>query len=172
MAWWLPLGTLLLSDIALNFYYMSKGWDVWQWSVLKYQFVNYIAYGVIILLGKCFKTRSSFFSLLGGGVLGALAFYIITNTASWLFNPFDNPEYKRDFSGFLIALVKGTHGWPDAWTFLRNTLLSGGLFTAFFVSALKLTAPVESPMDKEAGARAPEASSEGEETPAPEEAKA
>jgi hypothetical protein len=172
MAWWLPLGTLLFTDVALNFYYMSKGWDVWQWSVLKYQLVNYLAYGVIILLGKRFKPRSSFLGLLGGGVLGALLFYLITNTASWLFNPFDNPEYKKDISGWLLALIKGTGGWPDAWTFFRNTLFSGGLFTALFVSALKLTAPAESPLEKEAGARAPETAPEGAETPAPEEAKA
>jgi hypothetical protein len=172
LAWWLPLGTLLATDIALNFYYMSKGWDVWQWSVLKYQMVNYMAYVVIILLGKRFKPSSSFISLLGGGVLGALLFYLITNTASWLFNPFENPEYKKDFSGWLLAVIKGTGGWPDAWTFFRNTLFSGGLFTALFVGALKLTAPAESPLEKEAGARAPEPASEGGETPAPEEAKA
>ncbi len=170
MAWWLPLGTLVLTDVALNFYYQSKGWDVWQWSVIGYQLINYVAYGLIILLGKCFKPRSSFMSLLGGGVLGALMFYLITNTTSWLFNPFDNPEYKRDFASLLLAIIKGTHGWPDAWMFFRNTMLSGGLFTALFVAALKLTAPAESPLEKEAGARAPEAESAGEETP--EEAKA
>jgi len=31
--------------------------------------------------------------------------------------------------------------------------LSGGLFTALFVAAAKLTAPAESPADKTAGAR-------------------
>lgn len=172
LAWWLPLGTLFLTDIALNFYYASKGWDVWQWSILKYQLVNYVAYALIIFLGKAFKPRSSFASLLGGGILGALMFYVITNTASWIFNPFENPEYKKDFTGLLMALIKGTHGWPDAWTFFRNTLFSGGLFTALFVAALKLTAPAESPLEKEAGARAPELAPEGEETPAPEEANA
>lgn len=172
MAWWLPLCTLLLTDIALNFYYMSKGWDVWKLSTVGYLLVNYVAYAVIILLGKRFKPQSSFLSLLGGGILGALMFYIVTNAASWLLNPFDNPEYKKDFTSLLVALIKGTHGWPDAWTFFRNTLFSGGLFTALFVAALKLTAPAESPLEKEAGARAPELAPEGEETPAPEEANA
>jgi len=171
MAWWLPLGTLVLTDVALNFYYQSKGWDVWKWSTIAYQSINYVAYGLIILLAKRFKPRSSFMNLLGGGVLGALLFYVVTNTASWLFNPFDNSEYnKRDFLSLLMAIIKGTHGWPDAWMFFRNTMLSGGLFTALFVGALKLTAPAESPMEKEAGARAPESEPAGEETP--EEAKA
>jgi multisubunit Na+/H+ antiporter MnhE subunit len=169
MAWWLPLGTIVLTDIALNFYYQNvKGWDVWTWSVLKYQLFNYVAYVVLILLGQSFKPRSSFLGLLGGGILGAFLFYLITNTASWLFNPFENPEYKHNFLGLLIALLKGTNGWPDAWMFFRNSLLSGGLFTALFVTAMKLTAPAESPVEKEAGVKAAEPG--GEETP--EEAKA
>jgi hypothetical protein len=47
--------------------------------------------------------------------------------------------------------------------------MSGGLFTALFVAAEKLTAPAESPADKTAGVRDDEESEAGEE---PEEAKA
>jgi hypothetical protein len=166
MAWWIPLGTLVLTDVALNFYYASRGWPVWNFEVLKYQLVNYAGYVAVILLGKRFKPRASFFSLLGGGVLGALLFYLITNTASWLFNPFANPEYTKTFFGWLIALIKGTNGWPQTWEFFRNTLLSGGLFTALFVGSMKLT--TESPADKTAGAREEESEAEAE----PEEANA
>ena len=153
LAWWLPLGTLVLTDVALNFYYQSKGYDVWTWSVIKYQLVNYLGYVVIIGLGRKLKPQSRFVSLLGGGILGALLFYLITNTASWLMNPFQNPEYTKTLAGWLIALVKGTSGWPQTWEFFRNTLLSGGLFTGLFVGAMKLSG-AESPADKEAGARA------------------
>jgi hypothetical protein len=150
------------------YYWLHNGVNVWNLPVLKYQLINYVAYVAILLLGRGFKPRSSFVSLLGGGVLGALLFYFITNTASWLFNPFQNPEYTKTFLGWLTALIKGTHGWPETWQFFRNTMLSGGLFTALFVGAMKLTATQESPQDKAAGARAEEP--EGEE--APEEAKA
>lgn len=171
MAWWLPLGTMVLTDVALNFYWQSKGWNVWTWNVLRYQLVNYVAYAAIIKLGKRYKPGSSALSLLGGGVLGALLFYVITNTASWLFNPFANPEYSKTIWGWLSALITGTKGWPQTWEFFRNNLLSGGLFTALFVAAMKITAPAESPADKVAGAHADEAeATEGE--PAPEEAKA
>jgi hypothetical protein len=171
MAWWLPLATLVATDIALNMYYwLALGWNVWSLPVLKYQLINYAAYVAIIWLGKRFKPQSSFLALLGGGVLGALLFYIITNTASWLFNPFQNPEYNKTLWGWLAALITGTKGWPHTWEFFRNTLLSGGLFTALFVAAMKLTAPAESPAEKEAGVRDQEPESEPEE--APEEAKA
>jgi hypothetical protein len=167
-AWWLPLGTLLLTDIALNLYYWAHGWNVWDWSVLRYQLCNYAAYAALIWFGRRFKPQSSFLSLLGGGILGAILFYLITNTASWLFNPFGNPEYTKTVAGWLTALIKGTNGWPQTWEFFRNTLLSGGLFTGLFVGAMKLTATAESPAEKTAGVKAGE--SESEETP--EEAKA
>lgn len=170
VAWWLPLGVLALTDIALNFYWASKGWAVWTPSKLLYQSFVYISYILMILLGRRFKAKSSFAALLGGGVLGALIFYLVTNTASWLCNPFGNPEYKLTFVGWLIALVKGTGGWPDAWMFFRNTLFSGALFTALFVAAMKLTVTAESPADKKAGVRdeEPEAATDAE----PAEAKA
>jgi hypothetical protein len=155
MAWWLPLSVLLATDIGLNLYYwLCLDVKVWELPVLKYQLFNYLAYAALIGLGRRFKPQSSFLSLLGGGVLGAILFYLITNTASWLFNPFQNPEYTKNFTGWLTALTKGTGGWPETWQFFRNTLLSGGLFTGLFVGAMKLTA--ESPAEKVAGAKTEE----------------
>lgn len=171
MAWWLPLCTMLVADIGLNCYYcFYLGYDVFAIPSLKYQAFNYAAYFCLILLGRRFSPQSSFLGLLGGGILGAMLFYVITNTAAWFFNPFNNPEYVKSFYGWLLALTKGTAGWPQTWEFFRNTLLSGGLFTALFVGALKLTASSESPLEKEAGAKSQDEAPEGEE--APEDAKA
>ena len=154
-SWWLPLLVILATDIGLNSYYQHKypDYDVWSAPNLANLAFNYAAYGVLIFLGRQFKPRSSFVSLLGGGLFGAILFYLITNTASWFFNPFHNPEYVKTFAGWLLALTKGVGGYPSTWEFFRNTLLSGGLFTALFVGAAKLTAPVESPADKTAGAQ-------------------
>jgi len=170
VSWWLPLVVLLATDIALNFYYQHKypGDDVWSASNLANLAFNYAAYAVLIFLGRRFKPQSSFIALLGGGILGTILFYLITNTASWLFNPFQNAEYAKTFSGWLLALTKGIGGYPSTWEFFRNTLLSGGIFTALFVGAAKLTAPAESPVEKNAGARDAESETEA----APEEAKA
>jgi hypothetical protein len=172
LSWWLPLVVLLATDIGLNFYYQRAHPDYQVWSVpnLANLAFNYAAYAVLIFLGRRFKPQSSFTSLLGGGILGAILFYLITNTASWFFNPFNNPEYSKNLAGWIIALTKGTGGYPSTWEFFRNTLLSGGLFTALFAGAAKLSAPAESPADKTAGAREPEGETEAEE--APEEAKA
>ena len=170
LAWWLPLGVMLATDIGLNIYYASHGVSVWDLPDLENLIFNYAAYAVLIFLGRRFKPRSSFIGLLGGGLLGAILFYLITNTASWLFNPFGNAEYTKNLAGWIIALTKGTGGYPSTWEFFRNTLLSGGLFTALFAAAQKLTA--ESPAEKTAGAREPAGESEPEGEPKAEEAKA
>jgi len=161
LAWWLPLATLAVTDLGLNCYYaFGLGYDVWELSKLVYLGFNYAAYVVLIWLGRRFKQQASFLALLGGGLLGALLFYLITNTAAWFFNPFGNPEYTRTFLGWLTALTKGTAGWPQTWEFFRNTLLSAGLFTGLFVGAVRLTAPAESPQEKEAGVRPEEPEAE------------
>jgi hypothetical protein len=173
LSWWLPIVVLLVTDIGLNFYYQHKNpeFDVWSGGNLANLAFNYAAYGALVFLGRRFKPQSSFWSLLSGSLLGAVLFYLITNTAAWLFNPFHNAEYVKTFASWILALTKGVGGWPSTLEFFRNTLLGTGLFTALFVVAEKLTAPAESPADKVAGARADEAGAQdGEATP--EEAKA
>ena len=172
LAWWLPLGIMLATDLGLNCYYQHQdpANDVWSAANLANLIFNYAAYAVLILLGRFFQKRNSFIHLLGGGLLGAILFYLITNTASWLFNPFHCPEYTKTLAGWITALTKGTNGYPPTWEFFRNTLLSGGLFTALFAAAAKLTA--ESPADKTAGAHEPEGEGETAPETKPEEAKA
>lgn len=151
LAWWLPLGTLAVSDVIINLYYVSQGFDAFQ----VYQLLNYAAFLLIIWLGRRFSARSSFLKLLSGGLLGAILFYIVTNTAAWFFNPFNNPEYTKNLAGWLIALTKGTAGWPQTWEFFRNTLMSGGLFTGLFVGVMKLSEAAE-PKEEEADEAEPE----------------
>lgn len=141
LAWWLPLGTLLATNIGLNLFYYHE--PVFNW----YTGIQMLAFAGIVLLGRFFRPRMNFFKLLGGGLLGAVLFYLVTNTASWL----NNPAYAKTIAGWLQALTTGVPNvHPTTWEFFRNTLLSGGLFTALFVGAMKLTA--ESPADKKAGA--------------------
>jgi hypothetical protein len=165
--WWLPFATLLTTDIALNVYYAAHyGIDSFKLT----QLANYGAYALAFILGQWLGPRTSFSRLLGGGILSAFLFYVVTNTIAWLVNPFGNPEYTRTLMGWLTALTKGTAGYMAAWEFFRNTLLSGGIFTALFVSTMKLTADAESPLDKDA--LAPARGEHPEEEAVPEEAKA
>jgi len=158
LAWWLPLGTLLGTDVLLNvFYYHAPVFNV---DML----VKTLSFAGLVGLGRFFSPRMSWLRLLGGGLLGAILFYLVTNTASWLFDP----GYAKTIAGWIQALTTGLPNYPPTWEFFRNTLMSGGLFTGLFVSAMKLSEAAESPQEKEAGVRA----EEPQEQEAPEEAKA
>lgn len=140
MAWWLPLGVLALTDLGIcSYYQFVKGVEAFQPHML----MTYLAYAGLILLGRQFKPRHSFLTLLAGGLLGAILFYLLTNTAAWFFNPFGNPEYTKDLAGWITALTKGTAGYPPTFEFFRHTLTSGGLFTGLFVGAMKLSQAME-----------------------------
>jgi hypothetical protein len=158
-AWWLPLGTIFVTDVALN---------IFHYHVAPFGFnllLNFAVYAGLIGLGRWFGRRAAFLKLLLGGLLGAVIFYLVTNTLAWL----QDPAYAKTIAGWIQALTIGRPEiHPTTWEFFRNTLLSTGLFTALFVGAEKLTAPAESPADKTAGAREPESDS----TPEPEEAEA
>src|SRR6478672_13848952 len=58
LAWWLPLTTLLVTDVLMNvFYYQTSPLD-------DRMIVNYAAYAAIILLGRQFKPRAAWLALL------------------------------------------------------------------------------------------------------------
>ncbi|HEX5400177.1 MAG TPA: DUF6580 family putative transport protein [Verrucomicrobiae bacterium] len=152
-AWWLPLGVMLATDVALNIFHYHVS------PVGFYLLLNYAVFALLIALGKWFGRRASFFKLLSGGLLGAVIFYLVTNSLSW----FQDSAYAKTIAGWIQALTLGhPEIHPTTWEFFRNTLFSTGLFTALFVAAEKLTAPAESPADKTAGAREPENEPEAE----------
>ena len=153
-AWWLPLGTMLATDVALNVFYYHVA------PLGSYLLLNYAIYAGLIGLGRWFGRRAAFLKLLLGGLAGAVIFYLVTNTLSWL----QDPAYAKTIAGWIQALTTGrldVH--PTTWEMFRNTLGSGGLFTALFAGAAKLTAPAESPVEKTAGVREPETEAEPEE---------
>jgi hypothetical protein len=157
LAWALPVAFLFVTDLLLNtLVYKVGAFNSYQWLTL-------LGFVSVIALGRVFRPSDSWLKLLGGGILGAILFYLLTNTAAWFFNPYHNPEYTRSLTGWMVALTKGTSGFPPTWEFFRNTLLSGGLFTGLFVGAMKLNEAPE-----------PETEEEAEEVPdaEPEESKA
>lgn len=169
LVWWLPLVTLFITDLLLNWYYhVNNGTPMFNPELLG----NYLAYFALVWLGRRFSPKASFLSLLGGGLLGAIVFYLLSNTFAWFFNPFQNPEYTKNVIGWLIALTKGTthYDYPirmETWELFRNNLLSGGLFTALFAGAMKLMERAEPEEEKETEEKPEEQAGEQ-----PEEAKA
>ena len=161
----LPLGTLLVSDVALNLWYQfGKGYSVWDPASLLYMVGNYAGYAALYLLGRGlrpFVPGNRWLRVpptILGSLLGVLLFYGVTNTLSWL----RDPAYAKTLAGWWTALTTGSAGWPETWKFLRNSLLSSALFSALFAVTWQ-SAPSESPVEKGEGAPTAEAEPEGDE---------
>ena len=74
--WWLPMGTMVATDILLNVFYYHQ-------PVLSgYMLVKLLSFVALIALGCLFSARMPWLKLLCGGLFGAVLFYLITNTAS------------------------------------------------------------------------------------------
>lgn len=127
--WTLPLAMFVIVNVLTNLHYEVSPFN-------RYLFPKVAAFALLIWLGTRFSSKNSLAKLTGGGVLGAILFYLITNTASWWWDA----TYAKTLAGWIQALTLGTPGLPPTWQFFLNSLISGGLFTGLFAGAMKLTA--------------------------------
>jgi len=153
LAWWLPMSAFLATDGLMNVWYYQVA------PLSPYMLVNYGSYAAIIGIGKWFSARASWFKLVSGSLLGAILFYLVTNTSAWL----QNPEYAKTLAGWIQALTVGIPRFPPTWMFFWKTLLSTGLFTGLFVGAMKLSQKAEAE-EAEASEEEPETQPEGAQT--------
>lgn len=143
LGWIVPLVILIGTDLLLDLFFyrgMAFSWG----GFLGGQCPNYIAYAGLIWLGKSLGAKRPWWALVGGGIIGAILFYLVTNTASWI-----TLGYEKTLAGWIRALTTGFPEHPPTWEFFRNTLISGGLFTGLFVGAMKLTEESETENEEE-----------------------
>lgn len=151
LAWTVPLAVVVATDLLLTFcYYHPK--DCTLLTFARDQAGNYVAYAVLIWLGCALGAKKrSFATLWSGGILGAILFYLISNTGAWL-----GPWYGKTLAES-IGLTTGQPGYPSTWEFFRGTFLSGGIFTGLFVGAMKLSEAMEEAPAQEEEKEEPEA---------------
>src|SRR5580658_1156131 len=78
--WIIPLAVMAGTDLVI---YLVKYPDSMPRFLLD-QSPNYIAYAGLIALGRTVGRKRPWWLLLGGGIVGAMLFYLVTNTAAWL----------------------------------------------------------------------------------------
>ncbi len=155
LAWMLPLATLLVTDLLLNAFYYRFPWAGFPAGILP----NYIGYAAFIGLGILFRSKRAFWKLMCGSLLGAVVFYVISNTAAWL----TLPQYSKTFFGWVQALTTGLPGYPPTWMFFWKTLLSSGLFSGLFIGSMKAVESMEEAKETEEEKEEEPASDEAEE---------
>lgn len=127
LAFALPLGALLVSDLVLNAHY---GVALINVEML----LRYVALAMIAAGGLALRPRPQAGLVLGASVAGSVAFYLISNTGSWL----AEPRYVKSAAGWLQALTTGLPGYPETWMFYRHTLASDLFFTGLMLVCFAL----------------------------------
>lgn len=125
IAWALPIGALVLSDVVLSLVMGFSPFSPGQGLV-------WLSIAGLVGIGRWTASRGGvsipgFFALLVGG---GVAFYIVTNTGAWLMNP----AYPRGLDGLWMSLTTGLPGFPPSWMFFRNSLVSDVLFGALLLA--------------------------------------
>ncbi len=129
-AWLVPIGLLFVSDVVMNYFvYRPMGYSVFSIGMIG----SYALYLLLIGLGWRLGEKRSPSVLIGGGVLGACAFFFGSNTLVWL----GDPVYAKTVAGWIQSFTVGKPGFPPAIMFLRNTIASGAIFTAAIVFAVQ-----------------------------------
>jgi hypothetical protein len=92
-----------------------------------------IGFTAMVGLAKLFRKSSPLITF-AGSLLGALLFYLITNTLSWAFEPLYAPKSLATLGQ---ALWTGLPGYVPTWLFFRNALIAQALFSGIFVAATR-----------------------------------
>lgn len=128
--WLVPFLALGLSDLYIDHFYAKEYGFSWPLAGV---LARMACFAVALGLGAWVARRKSWLSLLGGGLLGAIIFYLVTNTQSWASDSF----YAKTLAGWWQALTIGHPEYPPTIYFFRNTLLGDLLFTGLFAGIME-----------------------------------
>jgi hypothetical protein len=104
-----------------------------DWLTPGVMLVSILSFGAMFLLGRKLRPERAL-PLLGGAVVAALLFHIITNGAAWI----GSPLYPKTPLGLWQSLWAGPVGSPiPSWVFLKNLVAANLLFTAVILIARK-----------------------------------
>ena len=150
--WAVPFIAVALSDFYINWFYAKQYGFSWPMSGT---LVRTACFGLALLIGARVAKRKSWLSLLNGSLLGAIIFYIVTNTQSWAADAF----YAKTLAGWWQALTVGHPEYPPTIFFFRNTLFGDLMFTGLFAGLMEWIAHRQGEpnlLDGEAGDEEPE----------------
>ena len=133
MGWVLPLATIIVTDILLNLFHYNMP------VMVPELVVNWMILALFVVLAKWLARRRSYGRVFVGTLIGALLFYLVSNTVSWMVNP----AYAKTIAGWVQALTVGLPGFPPTWLFGLKSLLGTGLFTGLFAGAMKWSEAID-----------------------------
>src|SRR5215204_668488 len=82
--WAVPFAALMLSDVYLDYHYASNFAETWSWPSVA---VRLVCFALALPLGRFVTQHKTWLNLFSGALLGAVFFYLATNTDAWLRDP-------------------------------------------------------------------------------------
>ncbi|WP_438481841.1 DUF6580 family putative transport protein [Oleiharenicola lentus] len=131
--WLVPFAAVGLSDLYINHFYATQYGFTWP---LSGTIARTACFAAALFIGLWVSQRKSWLNLLNGALLGAILFYIVTNTQSWASDAF----YAKTFAGWWQALTVGHPEYPPTVYFFRNTLFGDLMFTGLFAGIMECIA--------------------------------
>lgn len=128
--WLVPFVALSVSDLYINHFYATTYGYTWTLTGFVARTLCIVA---VLGIGVWIARRKSWLGLLNGTLLGALLFYLVTNTQSWMQDPF----YAKTLAGWWQALTTGHPEFPPTVLFFRNTLFGDLMFTSLFAGLME-----------------------------------
>ena len=128
--WLLPFAGLCLTDLYINWFYARE----YHYHMDLGGYVARAAcFAAGLALGAWVSRRKSWLWLLNGSLLGAVLFYLVTNTQSW----FGDAFYAKTLAGWWQAMTVGHPEFPPTIFFFRNTLFGDLMFTGLFAGVME-----------------------------------
>ena len=112
IAFLLPLGAMLLSDLVLGF-------GVYGMALMKSQPVVYLCMLLMVMIGRGIQTRRSVPKIALATLASSLMFYLVTDFAVWEFDSL----YPKTWDGLIAS-------YTAAIPFFRNSLIGDIFFAA------------------------------------------
>lgn len=134
-----PIGAQLVVDSALHLLKPHP-------FNAAYSVVLLAAFAAVFFLGRWVRQGLSLRSLLGGAILGTIVFYLVTNTASFFYDP----SYQKNLAGWWQSLTTGVPGFPPTYVFLLKSLFGDLLFATLIGLACGLGRRQQATAEEEA----------------------
>ena len=113
LAWWLPLGIMVISDLILGMY-----------SGILFTWAGFL---LVTLFGTTLRGQSNWLRVPFGALGASVIFFIVSNFGVWL----QGNMYALNWSGFVLC-------YEMALPFFRNTFIGDLMYSAIFFSVYAL----------------------------------
>lgn len=128
LAFLIPLAALWISDVVINNTIHASffdGFTLFHPTML----AVYIGFLAVTLTGLLLLRKVTVLNIAVSAVLGAVAFWLIADFASWLWDPFYQSLYPANFAGLMACYAAGFPFFLKM--LLGNLLYSAVLFGGF-----------------------------------------